>query len=543
MMSAMHNSGLESIPITINGLQCWHDSKNILQFSFEAGQTYVIIGRNGAGKTTLLEMIAGITTPYAGHIFIGDQLLRQKKWYGYRWNSTAIGRLSVSLQHAETGWLGSTIQEECELVLHAHWGKNRKKDAEKGSAEVMRLDERVKKYLTLFGLDHIPLETEIQQLSVGQQKRLSIATAMMCELPWLLLDEPAAGLDHEAIGYLRNAIEQYKASGGGVIMVSHQLQSLEPIIDHVVELNEYGLVLKDVEQWQKQAIAPDEHRYAQLMQASVPYDMTVHSAAITAGNNEGGTKAKTKSKPEPITKSVLLSQYFDPRFILLTILLSLTTILVWNNWLTVTIYSFLSLIGIITYRHKWRQWRTMIISFIVISLIFALVGGLQWKPIQYDLEKGLQILLRMSQFLVIIAISLPVMELMTPFRLQRSLEQSFSWLEKLRIPVYSYTLLISLIFRMIPLLVQQWEQMSKLARVRMKLRSWLSVNALSKLLIAYVRAILIVADRLATSLELRGFQIASSKQARGLQMVIRRQDYVLLSIAIAITIAVTVIQV
>jgi len=84
--------------------------------------------------------------------------------------------------------------------------------------------------------------------------------------------------------------------------------------------------------------------------------------------------------------------------------------------------------------------------------------------------------------------------------------------------------------------------MSKLARVRMKLSSFVSITALSKLMIAYIRAILIVADRLATSLELRGFQSARRIEARGLRIVVRKQDYMLLTAAATVIVLVALIQ-
>jgi len=522
----MAKTGSNSISISVKELKCWKDSKKGLAYNFEAGHAYVIIGQNGIGKTTLLEIIAGVKQPYSGQIYVGEQLLGEKKWYRYKWNAEAIKHLAVALQHAETGWLGSTVKEECELVLHAYYRKDKEMQSRYGEAWKQ---ERIDQYLTLFGLNHLPLETEIQLLSVGQQKRLSIATAMMCELPWLLLDEPSAGLDHEGQACLSQAIMQHKRNGGGVIMISHQLKSLVDVVDYVIELNVQELIEKPVKEWHQGAIAPDEHRYAMLMQQQ--------ANDLPRIQESGNRNVRT-----PDSKMILLKQYFDPRFILLTILMSSTTILVWNSWLTLFIYSLLSMIGLIVYRHKWNAWQGMIVSFIIISIIFAVVGGMEWRLLHYDMEKGLQILLRMSQFLVIIAISLPVMELMTPFRLQRALEQSFGWLEKLRVPIYSYTLLISLIFRMIPLLAQQWDQMSKLARVRMKLSSFVSITALSKLMIAYIRAILIVADRLATSLELRGFQSARRIEARGLRIVVRKQDYMLLTAAATVIVLVALIQ-
>ena len=202
-------------------------------FTVRAGEIFGIIGPNGAGKTTLLKLISGFEPVTAGTIAsLGRDTLGLAPH--------ALARLGVvrTFQHTELyrnlsvldnvmigTWLvdtGSTLA--CML-------QGRGFRAAEGRRRAIAEDA-----LRRVGLHRDPA-TRADALSYGEQKLLSIALALAAGPKLLLLDEPAAGLNHSEADRLRETLKSLRAGGLTIVVVDHNLQLMMSTCDRLLAVD------------------------------------------------------------------------------------------------------------------------------------------------------------------------------------------------------------------------------------------------------------------------------------------------------------------
>jgi ABC-2 type transport system ATP-binding protein len=179
-----------------------------ISFSCESGTITGFIGPNGSGKSTTLRMIAGLTRLDEGSISIA----------GTRFQDLANpGR--------EIGFL---------LDPSAHHPGRSVRETVGVAAIMMGLPfQRVDAAVESVGLAGVA-RRKVGSLSLGMRQRLSLAIALLGSPRYLVLDEPANGLDVEGMGWLKASIRAFVAGGGAVLISSHLLNELESYVDRVV---------------------------------------------------------------------------------------------------------------------------------------------------------------------------------------------------------------------------------------------------------------------------------------------------------------------
>ena len=171
-----------------------------LNLTVEWGDSLVIFGANGVGKTTLLKILSLQARPDGGEVWVGGVEGSQ--------NPGAIRRMVGVVAHRGLLYEDMTCQEN--LLFYGRMFGLRK------------LRQRVEQVLCLMGLD-VSAHRKVRALSHGMQKRLAIARAVLHEPLILLLDEPEAGLDQEALIMLEELLEGWKSEGRTVVMTTHNL--------------------------------------------------------------------------------------------------------------------------------------------------------------------------------------------------------------------------------------------------------------------------------------------------------------------------------
>ena len=178
-----------------------------LSLVVETGTTLAVLGPNGAGKTTLLRMLAALLRPHAGTVRVLGAELPGKAW-------KVRGRLGL-LAHEPLLYRDLTAREN--LRFHARLHRV-------GFARVDELLERV-------GLG-LRADEPVRLYSRGMVQRAAICRAVLHEPELLLLDEPYANLDAEAVRLVSPLLETAPTR----VLVSHDVEAAVAQSDQVLRL-------------------------------------------------------------------------------------------------------------------------------------------------------------------------------------------------------------------------------------------------------------------------------------------------------------------
>lgn len=189
-----------------------------ISFTFDKGNIYAIVGKSGAGKTTLLSILAGLTKPTLGKLYLDESDTRKKDMYSYRSQDVGVIFQSFNLLPKLTAAENVMLS----MDVSGKKIKNKKKVA-------MELLEKV-------GLDEDEANRRILKLSGGQQQRVAIARALSYDPEIILADEPTGNLDGETQNDILDIFEKLaREENKCVIIVTHSSEVTERV-DIVYEL-------------------------------------------------------------------------------------------------------------------------------------------------------------------------------------------------------------------------------------------------------------------------------------------------------------------
>ncbi len=178
-----------------------------LNFTVQAGETLVLLGRSGCGKTTTLKLINGLLRPTTGKLQIQGMDLSQ-------WNPIQLRRQ-----------IGYVIQE-VGLFPHFSIARNVGLVPSLQGWPPREMRQRVVELLTLVGLEPQRFaQCYPHQLSGGQRQRVGVARALAANPPILLMDEPFGALDPITRMELQQEFRQLQAQlSKTVVLVTHDIQ-------------------------------------------------------------------------------------------------------------------------------------------------------------------------------------------------------------------------------------------------------------------------------------------------------------------------------
>ena len=212
-----------------------------LSFDVDAGSIVGLIGPNGAGKTTLFNCLSRLYDPSGGEIlFTGRSLLGLPPH--------AIAALGIGRTFQNLALFRSlTVREN--IMIGGHCRTHGGFFANAVALPLVRREERLlqgraAELAEFLGLASVA-ERIVADLPFGTQKRVELARALAAEPKLLLLDEPAAGLNHQELGELRDVILQVRNRlGVTILLVEHHMNLVMTVSDHVVALN-FGRKIAD----------------------------------------------------------------------------------------------------------------------------------------------------------------------------------------------------------------------------------------------------------------------------------------------------------
>ena len=148
-----------------------------LNYNFEKGKVYAIVGRSGAGKTTMLSLLSGLSTPSEGSILFEGKDIRKIDKYKYR--SRFVG----------------VIFQQYNLLPHLTAVENIELSMRASSKGIQHKRKTAIELLNKVKLDDSLAKRRILKLSGGEQQRVAIARALSYNPDIILADEPTGNLD------------------------------------------------------------------------------------------------------------------------------------------------------------------------------------------------------------------------------------------------------------------------------------------------------------------------------------------------------------
>ncbi len=194
-----------------------------VDLELEPGTIEGLIGPNGSGKTTLLNVISGVLAPTDGRVILDN--VEIGGWPAHRIVSLGIARTFQNIRLFSR----MTVLENVEVGAAVHRGE-----------QLLRAQARDI-------LNELGLAAHVNRvagtLAYGDQRRLEIARALATRPRYLLLDEPAAGMNESESDRLLETISVLRRERGlGVLVVDHDLRLIMRLCDRITVLNEGRLI-------------------------------------------------------------------------------------------------------------------------------------------------------------------------------------------------------------------------------------------------------------------------------------------------------------
>jgi len=204
-----------------------------VSFVVPAEGVTAIIGPNGAGKTTLFNMISGFLLPTKGRIFFEEEELTgdaperiARRGLVRTFQLVQLFHKLTVLENVKVGRHVRTRSGLVAALTRPAWARDEEAETERRALELIG-------FVGLLA----NVETLASALPYGQQRLLEIARALAADPKLLLLDEPAAGLNHEETERLGSIIRHVSELGITVLLIEHDMKLVMNTADRLVVLN------------------------------------------------------------------------------------------------------------------------------------------------------------------------------------------------------------------------------------------------------------------------------------------------------------------
>ncbi len=195
------------------------DAVHDVSLEVKKGEFAAITGHSGSGKTTLFNMMAGLTAPLSGKIYIGGSEIT-----GMKENEKAVFR-SQNMGYVLQGQsLLNNFTIFDNICMPAYL-----------SSQVKEFKERAMELLRQIGLEEFAGEYPAN-LSGGEIRRVAIVRAMLNQPKVILADEPTSNLDLENSHKVMQMLKDISRSGTTVVLSTHELEYLS-YVDRVFKMN------------------------------------------------------------------------------------------------------------------------------------------------------------------------------------------------------------------------------------------------------------------------------------------------------------------
>jgi cobalt/nickel transport system ATP-binding protein len=188
------------------------------------GQKIAIVGANGSGKSTLLRMLDGLIFPDKGSIAAFGRRLNENLFEDRKFASFFRKKVGFVFQNPDIQLFCPSVKEDI-LFGPLQLGLSKEK-----------IKERLDELLRIFEIEDL-MQRPPHQLSVGEKRKVTLASTLAIDPDILILDEPTAGLDPQTTRHIVDLIIEANQSGKTIITATQDLHIVAEIADIIYIFN------------------------------------------------------------------------------------------------------------------------------------------------------------------------------------------------------------------------------------------------------------------------------------------------------------------
>ena len=196
-----------------------------VQLTCEKGKVHILLGENGAGKSTLVKIICGVYKRDEGTMWYDG---REVHYTDVRQSMDA----GISIIHQELNLL-----PERTIAQNIYLGNEPMVKGMKGVVDYKKMIRDSKELMESLGLNMNP-NTLVKKLSIAQMQMVEVVKALSKEVKLVIMDEPTSSLTSREITKLFEIVERLKARGVAIIYISHRMDEIKRIGDHVTVMRD-----------------------------------------------------------------------------------------------------------------------------------------------------------------------------------------------------------------------------------------------------------------------------------------------------------------
>ncbi|WDQ30504.1 ATP-binding cassette domain-containing protein [Paenibacillus marchantiae] len=549
------------------------DKRALLQdinVQLNRGEITLLLGCTGSGKTTLLQTIAGLKPPDEGNLKLDGELF----WQNGKVPHSILLQMGLVFQFPEQQLFARSIGREFAYSLRPY----RLPDEQK-KKQISEALERWDSPAGQGGEERFHSDRSPFALSGGERRRLGLALGTATQPSWLLLDEPSAGLEAQSVLMLLDALNQHRTAGEGAIVATHDLDTFLPHADRVLLLQE-GRMVADLTprelhtrpdllelagiglppsmqlaqqfaaagiQFPSTALTPEEMAEGIVQSVNAPLEQKVDvignedqftdEAKLTFSSSDTlggeGSQGVIHTHAESGSNRGLYGA-MDPRLKWILYILLVTAAMLQHHWLGLSLTLVPVILALVVLPRQalmgcLKLMKPLVLFFLVSTALSGTTlstegGGLQFG---FSLIQAEGTLLNVYRLFIVTLASL-WFSLTTPYgRMVEGLNWVLGIGEKIKLPVSSFALAVSLIFRFIPMIWSEWQRFSLIVRARGKaaLRpNTVRLRDLGPMVIPLLMALFQRAEDMTIAMEMRKARENSLLGARSSLLVWSKRD-------------------
>ncbi|RKP55543.1 ATP-binding cassette domain-containing protein [Cohnella endophytica] len=547
----------QPVPLLLDGIR-WRlgdESENAARTSglkLEPGTVTVLMGPNGVGKTTLLEKLAGLRPAEKLQVSYGSESLWTQSWTGKaRLNENALLQYGYACQSAEDGLFARSVGEEMNYSLRPY------------PLSVEERSEKTSTAMKAVGWDDSWVERDPYRMSGGERRRTALASVFVSPAPWLLLDEPTAGLDGAGHEDVASQLRKIKSSGKGIVLVSHdsdwalaladqvlllhsdgslRLCSREQLLEHPQWLEETGMT---VPEWLQMAhllwsngVSPEQAWHPAHAAAAIAASWPPDSLDLAVAGSADFTVKQMPKSADRGWKHRLAG--FDPRSVWLAYVCLSTGLLFLGDWISLAVGAGVVASLLVGGHISLKRWQGLIVNYamfsIFASLLFAWGTGGNGAIVEWGAFAEMLFPFLRTMLVLLLGLAIPLV--MSPLALRRSLEQLVTIKGRSLRGARRLILIVTLMMRFVPVLLELWERFVRIFLARGKTASRNPIafgRKLRDVAIPFLLALFRLGDEVSLALESRGVG-EDSRPTHSVKMSWRLRDYGFVAFAIALAV-------